>query len=414
MTDAGTADTHPCHVCGAEAVVCEPAFAGLRRVTGDCRPWASGGEIGACRACGTVQKPVTSTWRREATDIYAAYALYRQGGGQEQAVFDQSSGSATPRSALVVEALLAHAPLPRRGRMLDVGCGLGAMLRSFAARIDGWALFGNELDERHRRVVESIRGVEGFHAGDAGAVPGRFDLITLNQVLEHIAEPGRLLECLRGKLGDGGVLLIDVPDFAQNPFDIVIADHCSHFTLETLGRLVAASGFDIVAAADDLVPKDLTIIARAGRGAPRVPAADGAFRLAAIVRWLEEVRGRVRELAERPDFGLFGTGPAATWLFAETGAGVRFFVDEDCSRVGRDFLGLPVRLPRQVADGSDVFLALPPAIAAKVAGRLARSGQRGVYHTPPAMTPIEAAARGPVARRAGAAPAKGESAAGSG
>lgn len=69
--------------------------------------------------------------------------------------------------------------------------------------------------------------------------------------------------------------------------------------------------------------------------------------------------------------GLFGTSIAGTWLATEAEDAVAFFVDEDMSRRGRPHLGKPVYAPTEAPSGSQVFLGLPPELAAAIRKRLA-------------------------------------------
>ena len=54
-----------CHLCGKAAVEFFPEFAGFHRVTSDSCPWPSGGRLGVCRACNTVQKAIDAVWQAE-------------------------------------------------------------------------------------------------------------------------------------------------------------------------------------------------------------------------------------------------------------------------------------------------------------------------------------------------------------
>jgi hypothetical protein len=91
----------------------------------------------------------------------------------------------------------------------------------------------------------------------------------------------------------------------------------------------------------------------------------GWERLAAIVT-------KIEPLKQRPDFGIFGTAIAATWLDAQTQSAARFFVEEDQNRVGRTHLGRLILAPENLPAQATVFVALPQPLAGRVAERLAR------------------------------------------
>ena len=214
-----------------------------------------------------------------------------------------------------------------------------------------------------------------------------FDVVTLIHVLEHIAEPTPYLTRLQQKLTSRGLLLIQVPDYSQNPFDLLIADHCTHFTPTTAARLLDRTPYQLNTMAADWVPKELTLlITPTANGLPKTvtPPLPSAVRASVEqdLAWLIQTRYLAQRVAERGAFGLFGTSIAATWLVDELGDAVRFFVDEDPHRAGKTYLGRPVYLPGQVPEGSHVFVALPPSMADRIRNRIA--GRNVVYHVPSA------------------------------
>ncbi|MDB5314108.1 MAG: Methyltransferase type 11 [Gemmataceae bacterium] len=378
-----------CHICRAGYLRRSPDFARIARVTSDAKPFPAGGELAVCEACGTIQKPITPSWEKDAAAVYEAYTIYHNAGGTEQAVFAGGGGHPTSRSSRLVGAVRDRVGLPAAGRMLDLGCGNGAMLRSFGEQMPGWALVGNDLSDKYRTTVEAIPGVEGFYPVDPENVPGTFDVITLLHVLEHIPDPVSFLRRLGPKLGPGGLIVVEVPDARHNPFDLAVADHCSHFTPETLRAVFGAAGFEVVVAGDDFVPKELTVVGRAGGvetplGSGRIDLAVAESTVRRHLAWLAEL-GRVGlALAETQRVGVFGTSLGGAWLLGELGPAVGFFVDEDPAKVGKVWDGRPIIHPAAVPAGATVLIGLPPVTAVPVKTRLEAGGAAVGYLTPAA------------------------------
>ena len=375
-----------CHLCDGSAADIVPGYEAFRRVTSDCKPWPRGGQLCVCRTCGCVQKVIDPMWRADAEKIYDAYTIYHQSEGAEQSVFEDDTGQASSRSARLLERLQeAHAPLPETGRLLDIGCGNGALLRTFAHRRPRWSLVGTELNGKCRREVESIEGVEALYTCQPEHVPGTFDLVTLVHLLEHVRAPGDFLTQLRDKLGPGGLLLIEIPDYLQNPFDLLIADHCSHFTVETVTGLIQNAGLDVLSVATDWVPKELTVVARKTEHQTKRECRTlkpNSFKATAdSLQWLEAIVATARIASANSPFGLFGTSIAATWLLSELEDSVSFFVDEDPHRAGKTYMNRPVYAPHEVPRGAHVLIALPTALAEAISRRLAGVGV--TFHLPP-------------------------------
>jgi len=377
MTTTAASDA-ACSICGGGVLEELVGYRGLRRVTSDCRAWPAGGRIGVCRSCGAVQKPADEAFLAEIDDIYRSYTIYHQAAGAEQAVFEQASGLPASRSVKLLDTFRRHVNLAPVGRMLDVGCGNGATLRAFDRVAPGWTKAGTEFDAKYRAEVESIPNTEPLHVGPVEGVPGFFDVITMIHVLEHIIDPIAVLQTLRGKLAPGSLLLIEVPHHRANPFELLIADHRTHFTADSMTRVLAAAGFEVVSVAEDWIPKELSVVARPAQAAlpapPRADAAAARARVAESLAWLGGTATRLRSLAADGPVGLFGTSIAGTWLAAEAGDRIAFFVDEDPNRAGTTYLGKPVYAPANIPPGSRVFVGLAPAVATGICARLARAG----------------------------------------
>jgi 2-polyprenyl-3-methyl-5-hydroxy-6-metoxy-1,4-benzoquinol methylase len=375
-----------CHICGSDAVTEVPRYPGFHRVTSDCKTWPPGGKLSVCRDCGCAQAVLDRIWHSEAKQIYEDYTIYHQSKGVEQSVFDQASGQAISRSSRLLERLRAEIALPETGRLMDIGCGNGALLRAFSELTTAWSLVGVEVNDHYRSVVENIAGVEGLFTCSPEEVPGRVHVVSLMHALEHIPSPNKFIARLWEKLEVGGLLLIQVPDCAQNPFMFLVADHASHFFVPTLRELVQSVGYEVLVATNDWVAKEITVVARKGaherQSRDIVPDRGSALTVSSRLDWLEQQVQTARSLAKREVFGLFGTSIAATWLLAELQGDIAFFVDEDPHRIGRPFFGRPVYQPANAPADSHVFVALPPSLAADVKQRLERQGLKARFHVP--------------------------------
>jgi len=144
---------------------------------------------------------------------------------------------------------------PGAADILDVGCGSGALLRLLRQFGDpAWVLHANEL---HAPSLQRL-GEQGFvtHPGPIEKVvgDGRFDVIVLNQVIEHFADVNELLSACRRLLKPGGHLLIETPSTSGLDFRWFGKRHWGgyhfprHFYLfnaPALGRLLSRHGLQV-------------------------------------------------------------------------------------------------------------------------------------------------------------------------
>ena len=99
-------------------------------------------------------------------------------------------------------------------RVLEIGCGQGFFGASLKSRF-GCSVMGIELVEQaaiHARTrLDSVLVGDALHL--AGSIdPDRFDLIVLNDVLEHFADPEALLRLYTEKLAPDGLFFLAVPN----------------------------------------------------------------------------------------------------------------------------------------------------------------------------------------------------------
>ena len=148
---------------------------------------------------------------------------------------------------------------PDRRRLLDIGCGPGFFLETATRR--GWLAHGIEPS---RQAAAHARGLgtpvtEGFFNTESAGALGVFDVVHLNNVLEHIPDPAHLIALAHGLLESGGVICINVPnDFSPmqfagrtaaeaNDWWVAPPHHLNYFDFESLTNLLGRLGFTAAA-----------------------------------------------------------------------------------------------------------------------------------------------------------------------
>ena len=136
--------------------------------------------------------------------------------------------------------------------VLDFGCGTGAFL--YQAKLAGAKVSGIELDESAVNVCHQL-GLDAVEAGGIDAlesVKDRFNLIVLNDVIEHPLAPGILMENLASILAENGKIMIWTPngDAIDNDRDKVSLrvdlEHMQYLTTGAIKELSFQNDLDIV------------------------------------------------------------------------------------------------------------------------------------------------------------------------
>jgi len=138
-----------------------------------------------------------------------------------------------------------------RGRLLDVGCGIGTFLNLAGKR--GWEIYGVDLSESAIAFAKSQYGIEVFcgELFEAKLPTHYYDVITLYHVLEHIPWLTQFLDELCRILKKSGWLVIEVPNdgslqsrLKKEKWPYVHPrDHLYYFSNRTLTKLLRKHGF---------------------------------------------------------------------------------------------------------------------------------------------------------------------------
>lgn len=123
-----------------------------------------------------------------------------------------------PRGQFILRTLRRYAPEldPRGARVLDVGCGDAGVLIAFAeagARCAGMEPDPRSLERGRVRAQEHGVAVD-LRQGFAEALPfadASFDLVVLDNVLEHVQDRDRTLAEIHRVLRPGGLLYLVTP-----------------------------------------------------------------------------------------------------------------------------------------------------------------------------------------------------------
>ena len=155
---------------------------------------------------------------------------------------------------------------PRRGRLLDVGCGFGFFLDQ--ARRAGWEVSGIDVSGVATAYARDHLGLGDIRTEELRPETypaGSFDAATMWNLLEHLDHPLATLRQVAGTLAPGGVLGLRVPNMTfwnlmhrvrplvalvgHGDFPCLAAPPPGHlygFTPRTLARILERAGFDVL------------------------------------------------------------------------------------------------------------------------------------------------------------------------
>lgn len=205
-------------------------------------------ELRRCERCGHI----TSHTDLDLSALYAGeYMDATYTGDRLARTYERIMGLPPEASDNVARVARIVDRLGPSGRLLDVGSGLGV----FPARMKqaGWDCTALDPDARAVTWARDHVGVDAVQADflvDAPP-PGPFDLVTLNKVLEHVADPVGMLDRARGLLAPGGSVYVELPDgeaaTAQEGFgrEEVFIEHLHAFSAASTALLAFQAGLRV-------------------------------------------------------------------------------------------------------------------------------------------------------------------------
>jgi SAM-dependent methyltransferase len=176
----------------------------------------------------------------------------------ESYVCHNPEAGSTKTGRFLLESVARYGPY-QDNQFLDFGCGGGFLLR--AAMEDKWDAIGYDVG---RRALDSCNS-QGLTVTDnlAEIAPAGFDVVFLNHVFEHIAQPQGVLSLCHRLLSKSGKLFVVVPNlaglrarlsfaFLSRHFNVderhrAFPIHLFYFTPRTLVKTLESNGFRVAA-----------------------------------------------------------------------------------------------------------------------------------------------------------------------
>ncbi|HML18811.1 MAG TPA: class I SAM-dependent methyltransferase [Bryobacteraceae bacterium] len=353
-------------------------------------PLADRYTVVCCRGCGFVYADIVID-QAKFDAFYADCSKYEDAGtatGGGFAAWDQQ------RLRDTAQEIAKWAP--KDARVLDIGCANGGLLAELRklgfSRLTGIDPSPACVRNTARLGLESKKGSFSDLAG-----LGRFDLIIVSHVLEHVHDLRSALEAIRRILAPAGLVYAETPDasryhqFIVAPFQDFNTEHINHFSATCLARLFHNFGFaragggakNVQSSRDSLTPAVFGIFHRATSAAPRK---DDDLR-ECILAYIEGSRKLLRQIDAQLDENLLGSPAVIVWgtgqltmkLLCESSLArqnIAAFVDSNPINQGKSLRGVRVISPQDLSESG---LDHPIVIGSLLHGRDITDAIRAKY-----------------------------------
>jgi 2-polyprenyl-3-methyl-5-hydroxy-6-metoxy-1,4-benzoquinol methylase len=205
--------------------------------------------VALCHQCGLEQITPVPT----AAELKNLYESHYNFGGEKGTLYtnlrERFLSSALYRLWIRLDGDISFHGRVGKGRLLDVGCNEGRGLKIYAH--NGFRAEGLELNET-AAVVARRAGFTVHTCGLSDFNPAAlYDVVVLSNVLEHSLDPKQMLLDVGRLLKSGGQVWISCPNsrswlrrtFGSFWINWHVPFHISHFSAETLQKLLMQTGF---------------------------------------------------------------------------------------------------------------------------------------------------------------------------
>ena len=103
---------------------------------------------------------------------------------------------------------------PFRGRLLDIGCGLGNFCRFIKARNPFLKVYGVDFSPKGIEIAKQIEPLIDYRIAEATKLPfpdKYFTTISAQEIIEHLSNPLKAIREWKRVLRPGGRLFINTP-----------------------------------------------------------------------------------------------------------------------------------------------------------------------------------------------------------
>ena len=178
-----------------------------------------------------------------------------------------------PKFAQIRESYFDEIGLPLAGRILELGCGTGAVSRAIASR-PGFVgtVVGSDLSAKLIETAKNItakfglKNIEYCQADGQGgdAHDGQYDLVLAHTVISHVTDPVAFLREAIRLAKPGGQIILHDGDYASYTFDTntpdldlkmpgLISPAANKYVMRAIPRLLRHSDVEITHAIGDVV-----------------------------------------------------------------------------------------------------------------------------------------------------------------
>ena len=281
-----------------------------------------------CFRCFYIKKNTNKNYQKNIDKIYKYYTDHSKFNTVDQKII--YTKHSRNRCEIIYNSFLKKF---RAKKILDYGSGNGSMLypflktksKLFASDVKN--NIGDKIRKNNKFKFISIKKL--VHSIE------KFDLIVSSHTFEHVINPLKTLRVFKSKLNKNGKIFIQIPDFKNNPFDLIIYDHAFHYSKGSIYKMARKCDLKVELINDKKIFGEMSILLSNSNSAYKIMDNDFKNNLLKAFNFLNNFLKKIKRINK---FSIFGTSIAALWVYSNFKNKIISFYDEDENKINQFFM----------------------------------------------------------------------------
>ena len=310
--------------------------------------------LSICTKCNHVQKVLNRSWFKSISNLYEEKYFFL---GKH---INFKKNKVISRDDFIVNQFDKLFKLKNKGAFIDIGCGSGNFLEAFKKKKRLWNLNAQDLTKLHKKKLTKKLNLEKFYQCPIENIKKKFDLISINHVLEHVQKPLEFLHNIHYLLKDNAYLIIRVPNLSFVHSDLSMLDHCSHFMDNSMEQLIYMSKFNYYRKLSGANESELFYVLKKDNSKKfkkikkKLLVSDIKF-VKKIIKKNKFFEEKIKK-DKKKSIGVFGVGTSSFFLNSLLKNKIKFFVDEDPSKINKYFFNKKIYSIKDYPENSNLYI----------------------------------------------------------
>ena len=322
-----------CHICKSDKLNKIKFPRNFKFILSNSLPTEKVKEIFFCEEC---KVSVTNVNKEFLNYIDKNYKNYNQKSYLQDAL-SFNDNILSKRSTFITNYLRNYVNFKKEYSLLEIGSSSGSLLYEFSKQSQ-MKLNAFDLDQNYKKELKTIKNFNNFYTKELKNINDKFDIIILSHVIEHIVSPRKFLNDLKQIMSGQKIIFFQLPDIINDPFDHIIYDHVTNFSLMSFKNLLCSLGFEIVNISNSIVKGEISCIAKYNKSVKKIVNKTDYTSYDINSKKVINFFKFIKNLKNSKNLIIYGAGNIGSWVSSIIKDWDGYFFDDDKQKQNKKFL----------------------------------------------------------------------------